>query len=345
MDWHGHPYHIKKGCQDTHSPGPFEKYAESATNGFRVRQLVLANHYRQCHTIGMRLGEFEICEPVPELKDPHALAVLRPWIDVGRVGTLSLARVERHLHASELGRLARPGHFYDFTRYRPRSHLNEGRREFNIPNTIIRCAVREEAPDLVFVHLLEPHLRGEDYTDSVLEALKYLDVKRYSLIGGMYDMVPHTRPLLVSTSPGQTDGVEENRMVKARPSTYEGPTSITSLIAQQVEASGAQTRAFVVHLPQYFQVDEDFTGTARLTKILCTLYHLPSRLGDSERGRQQYEELQNMIKDTSEVASLLQRLEERYDQNEKEDENPPPQLSPGIEQFLRELDEGFDPPP
>ncbi len=292
----------------------------------------------------MRVGEFEFGETVPELKEPHVLALLRPWIDVGRVGTLSLARLERHLHASEMGRLARPGYFYDFTRYRPRSYLNQGNREFNIPNNIIRYAVRDEAPDLIFVHLLEPHLHGEDYTDSVLEALKSFGVTRYSLVGGMYDMVPHTRPLLVSSSPGQTEGAEEDKLANVRPSTYEGPTSITHLISQQIEALGVQICTYVVHLPQYFQVDEDFTGTARLTEIMCTLYHLPNRLRDVERGRKQYAELQNMIKDTSEVASLLRRLEERYDKDQQADDTPPTQLSPSIERFLRELDQGFDPP-
>jgi hypothetical protein len=114
----------------------------------------------------MRVGEFEISEPIPELKDPHVVAVLRPWIDVGSVGTLSLNRVERHLKSQELGRLAQPGLFYDFTRYRPRSYFSEGRREVSIPNTIIRYASREEGSDLLTVHLLEPHLYGEDYTDS-----------------------------------------------------------------------------------------------------------------------------------------------------------------------------------
>ena len=293
----------------------------------------------------MRLGEFEFPEPLPDLKAPHVLAVVRPWIDVGRVGTSSLSRLEQHLHAKELGRLARPGRFYDFTRYRPRSFLNQGQREFSIPSTIFRYAVRDEAPDLIFVHLLEPHMRGEDLTDSVVEVLKYLGAQRYSLIGGMYDMVPHTRPLLVSSSPGQDETDEESRLVKATPSTYQGPTSITSLIPQEVASMGVQTRTFIVHLPQYFQVDEDFTGTARLMEILCTLYHLPNRLRDAERGRQQYANLQNMIKDASETSSLLKRLEERYDRNQREggDTQPPP-LSPSIERFLRELGQGFDSP-
>jgi hypothetical protein len=292
----------------------------------------------------MRIGEFEINEPVPELKDPHMLAVLRPWIDVGSVGTLSLSRLERYLRAKELGRLARPGLFYDFTRYRPRSFFNEGRREFSVPNTIIRYAAREEGPSLIMVHLLEPHLYGEDFTDSMLEVLKFFGVKRYLLVGGMYDMVPHTRPLLVSGVSNGPNVEEENRMVRIRSSNYEGPTTITQLITQEAIKLGVETRIFVVHLPQYFQVDEDFTGTARLMEILCTLYRFPERLIELQRGREQYASLQDMVNDTSGMASLLQRLEERYDREQQEQEPPPPPLSPQIEEFLKDLDEGFSPP-
>ena len=30
----------------------------------------------------MRLRAFEIDEPLPELNEPHALAILKPWVDV-----------------------------------------------------------------------------------------------------------------------------------------------------------------------------------------------------------------------------------------------------------------------
>lgn len=293
----------------------------------------------------MRLGEFEINEPVPELKDPHVLAVLRPWIDVGSVGTLSLSRLERHLRAAEVGRLYRPGYFYDFTRYRPRSYFNEGRREVSIPNTIIRHAPRENGSDLLLVHLLEPHLHGEDYTESMVEALQFFGVKRYSLIGAMYDTVPHTRPLLVSSSGVGGDVETESQLVRARTSTYEGPSTILSLIPQEAVKLGMETRTYVVHLPQYFQVEEDFQGTARLMEILCALYNLPNRLIEFERGREQYNTVQNMVNsEGTNVTSLLQRLEERYDREQRADEPPPPPLSSNIEDFLRDLGEGFDSP-
>ena len=290
----------------------------------------------------MRIGDFEFPEPLPDLKDPHVLAVLRPWIDVGNVGTLSMRRLERHLESKEIGRLIKPGRYYDFTRYRPKSVLNKGVREYSIPSTTVSACVREHGPDLITLHLLEPHLYGEDYTESIIEILKYFGVKRYSMIGAMYDMVPHTRPLLVSGGTVNSTNEEEYKLVGVRPSDYEGPTTITYLISNKLEELDVETRIFVVHLPQYFQVEEDFTGTARLMEILCTLYGLPSRLADPERGRQQYASLQNIVSDTSEVAGLLERLEERYDRESHEDASSTTPLSPMVEEFLQGLGANID---
>ena len=57
----------------------------------------------------MRVGAFEVLDDGPELKNTIAIANLRPWVDVGRVGTLVLNKLERHMNAVELGRLAKPG--------------------------------------------------------------------------------------------------------------------------------------------------------------------------------------------------------------------------------------------
>lgn len=302
----------------------------------------LVNRLSHCHTNVMRIGDFEFSEPLPELKDPHVLAVLRPWIDVGNVGTLSLGRLEQHLSSKEVARLVRPGRYYDFTRYRPKTVLKQDVRQFNIPSTTIKVATREHGPDLITLHLLEPHAYGEDFTDSVIEVLKHFGVKRYSLVGAMYDMVPHTRPLLVSGGTMTEANEEEYRMFGIRPSDYEGPTTITYLISQSAEQMEMETRIFVVHLPQYFQVEEDFTGTARLTNVLCQIYDLPSRLEDRERGTQQYASLQNIVSGTSEVSNLLERLEERYDRvNNKDFGGTLPPLSPQIADFLQGLNEDF----
>lgn len=289
----------------------------------------------------MKIGHFEFSKPAPDIKESHVLAVLRPWIDVGGVGTLSLSRLERHLRAKEIGRLESPGRFYDFTRYRPRSLMNEGKREFNVPNTIIRHAQMSEGPDLLLVHLLEPHLYGEEYVETMLEVFEYLGVKKYSLVGAMYDMVPHTRPLIVSGVGVGSSIDEENLRMNVKTSNYEGPTTITYLIGQGAAKKGMDTRIYVVHLPQYFQVEEDLSGTARLVEILCRQYNLPDRLIESDRGKDQYQSLQKMFEEESEVSNLLLRLEEKYDKDNQESEISLGPLSQDIEEFLKSFDEGL----
>src|SRR3954470_10228775 len=82
------------------------------------------------YDVGVRkIVAFEINEPVPELHEPHALVMIRPWVDVGSVGSLTLRQMERHFQGQQLGKLARPGTFFDFTRYRPTVKIVSGQRE------------------------------------------------------------------------------------------------------------------------------------------------------------------------------------------------------------------------
>ena len=286
----------------------------------------------------MRIGEFDIAEPLPELHEPHMLAVLRPWIDVGNVGSLALGRIERHLRSQELGRLYRPGRYYDFTRYRPRSYLVSGRREVTIPNTIIRYANPEDGPHLITAHLLEPHLYGEDYSDALLAIIERFGVKQYSLVGGMYDMVPHTRPLVVSGL-GTGENVDRDyQIANAKPSSYEGPTTITYTISQTAAQNGVETRAFVVHLPQYLTLDDDHQGAARMMELLCRLYKLPDYIAQSDRGQKQYDELTSNDGQIP-TGDVLTRIEEMYDNEygDTEQTEPTTPLPSSIEEFLQGL--------
>ena len=293
----------------------------------------------------MRVGAFEIHEPVPELKEPHAFAMIRPWVDVGSVGTLTLNRLERFMGSKELGKLHRPGTFFDFTRYRPNMRFVDGARQVKIPNSTIRYATTENGPDYLFLHLLEPHSNGEDYTDSILEVVRYFGVKRYCRVGAMYDAVPHTRPLLVTGSLGT---VEQKRPVpnfKLQQSTYQGPTTIMNLLSEGIERDEIETINFMVHLPQYVQLEEDYAGTSRMIEVLSSVYeNIPPDLAPVRRGQRQYRELNATVDRNSELKTLIQQMEQYYDSqltaetsSSSEEASPSPALSPEIEAFLSEL--------
>ena len=301
----------------------------------------------------MRIGAFELNEPLPQLKEPHVFAMVRPWVDVGSVGTLTLNRLERFLGSKELGRLARPGTFFDFTRYRPNMRLVDGKREVKIPNSIIRYAITENGPDYLFLHLMEPHSNGEDYTDSILELVNHFQVKRYCRLGAMYDAVPHTRPLLVTGSLGD---VPQNRPVanfKIRQSTYQGPTTIMNLLSEGVEKADIESINFMVHLPQYVQLEEDYAGTSRMIEVLSSVYDsIPADLAPVRRGQRQYRELNSTLDRNSELKTLIQQMEAYYDAQVDSEEASSTstqepasatQLSPEIEKFLSELGGRLDP--
>ena len=301
----------------------------------------------------MRIGAFELNEPLPELKEPHVFAMVRPWVDVGSVGTLTLNRLERFMGSKELGRLARPGTFFDFTRYRPNMRLVDGKREVKIPNSIIRYAITEDGPDYLFLHLMEPHSNGEDYTDSILEVVNHFKIKRYCRLGAMYDAVPHTRPLLVT---GNLGDVEQKRPVanfKIRQSTYQGPTTIMNLLSEGIEKADIESINFMVHLPQYVQLEEDYAGTSRMIEVLASVYDsIPADLAPLRRGQRQYRELNSTLDRNTELKTLIQQMEAYYDAQLDSEERSSSstkepatstQLSPEIERFLSELGGKFDP--
>ena len=294
----------------------------------------------------MRLGEFDIAEPVPLLRDPHMLAVLRPGSTWATWGVCPWAGLNGTCAARNwAGCTGRAGS--TISRGIAPFLLVNGNREVTIPNTIIRYSNPVVGPHLLTVHLLEPHLYGEDYSDALLEVIEYFGVKQYALIGGMYDMVPHTRPLVVSGLGTGPNTQRDYGIANARPSSYEGPTTITYTISETATKMGLETRAFVVHLPQYLNLDDDYQGAARMMDILCRLYDLPDYITQTERGQKQYDELTS--KDGQLPSSdALSRMEDLYD-SEYGESRPEPStpLPSSIEEFLQglsvDLGDGGDP--
>lgn len=290
----------------------------------------------------MNIGAFEIHEPIPEFHDLQVISMLHPWVDAGSVGTLSLNTLEDHFDAREFGKLRTPGRFFDFTRYRPETQIVEGVREILTPNTNMYYTQGiGGSPDFLFLHLMEPHAFAESYIKSVLDVLKTFGVKRYCRISGMYNAVPHTRPLRVTGSPGaeKLPNIEGLITPRQASSGYTGPTSVMNSLTEELEKLGTETVSFMVHLPHYLNFEEDYAGTARLMEVLCALYGLPSDLADKERGIQQYQEVGGSLDYNERIRSLVKQLEEYYDSNHPPDSSLVDRidLSPSLEEFLREI--------
>jgi hypothetical protein len=298
----------------------------------------------------MKIGAFDIAEPVPELREPHALVMIRPWVDVGSVGSLTLRQLERHFGAQPLGKLARPGTFFDFTRYRPTVRIVDGERVFTYPNTFVNYARPEGGPDLLLLHTLEPHAMAEEYVESIVALFKHFGVSVYCRIGAMYDSVPHTRPIVITGNPGSVEARPgATPLIQQRQSQYEGPTTIMNLLSDTATEMGLGMMSFMAHLPHYAQLEEDYAGTARMVEVLSAYYDIPVSQSLTRRGKMQYTEIDTAVDRQPEVKALVARLEAYYDsrypsaqaeQPERPSEDPPA-LSPEIERFLKDLDLGL----
>jgi hypothetical protein len=290
----------------------------------------------------MRIKAFQLEEPLPELYEPHVVAMLEPWIDAGNVGSMTLSWLEDETDAYPLGELTRPGSFYDLTRYRPMTYFDMEQRRLRFPNTRISFSHREEGPDFIFIRLLEPHMLGEYFVESVLRVMQTFEVQRFTLIGSMYNFVPHTRPPLVSGhgSPDRLAGQLESLGVSS--SRYEGPTTICSLISQRIGELGGETITLIVSLPQYTQLDDDFIGTLRLESILSSLYNLPLPEDGIQKAQQQRDQINDAVESNPQVKEIVEHLERSFDgRAENFDEEEPPPLSPEVEDFLREMERRF----
>ena len=293
----------------------------------------------------MRIGEFELLDSMPELRNPHIIATLTPWIDAGSVGSLSVERLERFMGAEDLGGLVKPGRYFDFTRYRPVMYYEDGKRQMRIPNADLRWAKGPNDHDFIFLHMLEPHSNSEEYVDALVEVIQHLKVQRFCRIGAMYDAVPHTRPLLImGTLNGQPmenyEGIQGNRR---RP--YQGPTSIMNLVSERLGQSDIDHMMLMCRLPHYVELEADFAGRTQMLKVICSLYDLPSEYHISRRDTQQYDRVTAEMEKNPQVKSLVARLEADYDARRqrrnpgdgKEAADTLPPLPPSVDEFLGEL--------
>ena len=297
----------------------------------------------------MKIGDFEIDMPDPPLQDPHCIAILKPWINVGNVGKIVLGRLGKMYGAEQIGQLDRPGKFYDFTRYRPEIRLADGVRSVRVPNTKISFARRPSSNDIVLLELLEPHAFAEDFNDSVIELLKALNVTRYLQLGGMYDSVPHSRQLPVTGSVRGWETLPELEDVKLGGSRYQGPTSMTSQISERIRTDmRLETLSLMVHLPLYLKLDDDYAGSARILKILSELYGFSPLLPEIDMGAKQYDQVTPAMIDNPALKDMVERFERESDNDisgESDSSTSGPDsssdtevmLSPEIEQFLNDI--------
>ena len=178
---------------------------------------------------------------------------------------------------------------------------------------------------------------GENYAKSITQVLTHFEVSEYCRIGGMYDSVPHTRPIIVTGTLTDKQAKLTEGLVSPRRNTYQGPTSIVNLVAEMATSKDMLTTSLMAHLPQYAQLDEDHMATYRLMQVLSSLYGFSNTFYDPEKGEKQYEDLDLAIEKNSQIKSLVKQLEIYYDNVLSSNASSNEEFSEDVETFLNEM--------
>ena len=283
----------------------------------------------------MNIEEFNLNIPLATYKNSHFISILRPWINVGNVGHNAISRLVKIFNLEEIGKLKKPSKYYDMTRYRPEILEEDGERKVRVPNTVIFGNRIPSERNIFLLYMLEPHNYAEDYNDAFIDLIKKLNGQRYTSIGGMFDSVPHTRPLPVTGSyKGWIPPSPLDQTLK-RKSNYVGPTSMTSQLSQILSKEfSIETLSLMVHIPLYIKLEDDFLATSRLLETLSKIYNFPIDLPEREKGEKQYKEIHKNLEGNSQVADLIKQFEANEELN-----NDELGLSPKIEDFLKDLED------
>lgn len=105
---------------------------------------------------------------------------------------------------------------------------------------------------------------------------------------------------------------------------------------------GIETMTLITHLPQYTELDDDYTGQVRLMEVLNCLYGIPLDEADIRRAEKQTRDINTAVNRNRKVKEVVAQLEAHYDARmaaSKKEEMP--RLSPEIENFLKEMERRF----
>jgi hypothetical protein len=184
---------------------------------------------------------------------------------------------------------------------------------------------------------------AEVYVNSVNLLLEKLGIRRYCLLGSMYDMVPHTRPLMISGGGFGRQAMQDLKNIGIQSSNYVGPTTICQLITQHASRNGVDTMNLLVHLPQYTELDEDYVGELALLKVINSIYDIPVDESDVSLAEGQLKDIDIAIANDRKLKAIVTELETLYDSRmeAKIAEDNPNKLSPDVERFLKEMENRF----
>jgi proteasome assembly chaperone (PAC2) family protein len=260
----------------------------------------------------------------------------------------------RQLAAAPLAEID-PEDFVDFTQIRPVVRLSaDGERTIRWPRSAFWLWQPSEAgAGLLLFRGLEPQRRWRTYATLLLDVAARCGVQQIVSLGAVLAAVPHTRPPLVTGS--STDPAWQARLaacgMTTRPSRYEGPTGIASVVADAARHRGMASCNVRGQAPHYLQRATNPAVSQALLTALTRLLDVELDVSPFEAAMQAFRtQCDQAVEQDAATQAYVRQLERDYDTTGDETPHPrrddafnPEQLMHELEDFLRqERDRGAE---
>lgn len=246
-----------------------------------------------------------------ELDDPIAVLAFSGWNDAGSAATDALGHLVELSEAAMVFSLDSDD-FYDFQVHRPTVRRPRGGRQvIEWPSTDVWVG-QLGGRDLVLITGPEPNMRWRSYITALISVLRSAQPALVLCLGALLADNAHTRPVPVTMTSANPDLVQ--RLGLEAPS-YEGPTGMTGIMADQCHQAGFDTVSLWAAVPHYVAQPPHPRAAQALIARIEDLTDLTIDLGDlPELVRAWDRGVAELIAEDPELASYVSSLEADQDE-------------------------------
>jgi proteasome assembly chaperone (PAC2) family protein len=255
----------------------------------------------------------------PSLDCTTLVLAFSGWMDGGDVSTGTVRRLVELTRARRIADIdPEPFYIYNFpgsmdvaALFRPHIEIEGGLvKTIDMPTSEFFC---HEPANLVFFVGKEPNMRWHLFGRCVFGLATELGIQRILFVGSYGGAVPHTREPRLYVTCSDKKLLPEMQLYGVGRTGYEGPGSFTSYLMTQAPSAELEMVSLVAEIPSYLQGQNPAcieAVTRRLAKILKLPVDLDSLRTESTRWEM---EVSNQVEQDDELAAMVRRLEEAYD--------------------------------
>lgn len=203
---------------------------------------------------------------------------------------------------------------------------------------LLRCTDADGRPFLL-LHGPEPDTQWNRVVAAILQLATFLGIERLASAHGIPMAVPHTRPVLVTTSSTDPSQADENLVwidhVKV-------PGSFSAMLEFRAGEQGFLGQSFVAHVPHYLAQGSYAPGVLAVLDRMAAATGLRLDPGDlPAQVHKTAEALAEEVSSDDEIGPLVAALESQYDEMRAKGRPSVPsaeEIGEAVEQFLAERD-------